>query len=91
MWLIFALMICNLLNMKSKHSFYFFFLSRNTAYALYFPLVQLHTTKSGMQVSQQDFEKARDQLKLLKTDPGNEVKLKLYALFKQVIPDIFIL
>ncbi|EMP36675.1 Enoyl-CoA delta isomerase 2 [Chelonia mydas] len=36
-----------------------------------------------MRVSQEDFEKAKDQLKLLKEDPGNEVKLKLYALFKQ--------
>lgn len=36
-----------------------------------------------MQVSQKDFEKAQEQLKLLKKDPGNEAKLKLYALFKQ--------
>nr|XP_056710810.1 enoyl-CoA delta isomerase 2-like [Euleptes europaea] len=36
-----------------------------------------------MRVSQEDFEKAKDQLKHLKTDPGNEVKLKIYALFKQ--------
>ncbi|XP_074843833.1 enoyl-CoA delta isomerase 2 isoform X2 [Carettochelys insculpta] len=36
-----------------------------------------------MRISQEDFEKAKDQLKLLKEDPGNEVKLKLYALFKQ--------
>lgn len=36
-----------------------------------------------MQVSQKDFEKAQEQLKLLKNDPGNETKLKLYALFKQ--------
>ncbi|XP_008940947.1 PREDICTED: enoyl-CoA delta isomerase 2, mitochondrial [Merops nubicus] len=36
-----------------------------------------------MQSSQQDFEKAQEQLKLLKNDPGNETKLKLYALFKQ--------
>uniref|UniRef100_A0A8D0HP30 Enoyl-CoA delta isomerase 2 n=1 Tax=Sphenodon punctatus TaxID=8508 RepID=A0A8D0HP30_SPHPU len=36
-----------------------------------------------MQVSPEDFEKAKDQLKRLKKDPGNEVKLKLYALFKQ--------
>ncbi|XP_077209214.1 enoyl-CoA delta isomerase 2-like isoform X3 [Paroedura picta] len=56
---------------------------RSTECALHFPLVQLHTTKPGMQASQQDFEKAQDRLKLLKIDPGNEVKLKLYALFKQ--------
>lgn len=43
-----------------------------------------------MSVSQEDFEKASGQLKLLKTDPGNEVKLKIYALFKQVgqIPSV---
>lgn len=36
-----------------------------------------------MRASQQDFENAMNQVKLLK-DPGNEVKLKLYALYKQV-------
>ncbi|KAJ1068359.1 hypothetical protein K5549_004057 [Capra hircus] len=36
-----------------------------------------------MQTSQKDFNKAVSQLKLLKEDPGNEVKLKLYALYKQ--------
>ncbi|XP_074683607.1 enoyl-CoA delta isomerase 2 isoform X4 [Strix aluco] len=40
-------------------------------------------TAATMQVSQQDFEKAQEQVKLLKKDPGNETKLKLYALFKQ--------
>lgn len=36
-----------------------------------------------MQASQEDFDKAQNDLKTLKKDPGNEVKLKLYALFKQ--------
>ncbi|XP_008051551.1 enoyl-CoA delta isomerase 2, mitochondrial isoform X2 [Carlito syrichta] len=36
-----------------------------------------------MRASQKDFENAMNQVKLLKKDPGNEVKLKLYALFKQ--------
>ncbi|XP_020829473.1 enoyl-CoA delta isomerase 2 [Phascolarctos cinereus] len=36
-----------------------------------------------MRASQEDFERAKGQVKLLKEDPGNEVKLKLYALFKQ--------
>ncbi|KAJ7338495.1 hypothetical protein JRQ81_012392 [Phrynocephalus forsythii] len=54
-----------------------------TVRCFYFPAQQLHTTKSVMQFSQEDFEKAKDQLKLLKQDPGNEVKLRLYALFKQ--------
>lgn len=48
------------------------------------PSVHLHVTAATMQVSQKDFEKAQEQLKLLKNDPGNETKLKLYALFKQV-------
>ncbi|XP_018122206.1 enoyl-CoA delta isomerase 2 L homeolog isoform X1 [Xenopus laevis] len=43
----------------------------------------MHTTGATMQVHQEDFEKAQSNLKLLKNDPGNEVKLKLYALFKQ--------
>lgn len=37
-----------------------------------------------MRASQQDFENAMNQVKLLKKDPGNEMKLKLYALYKQV-------
>ncbi|XP_044523917.1 enoyl-CoA delta isomerase 2 isoform X2 [Gracilinanus agilis] len=48
-----------------------------------FPALQLHTTGMAMRVSQEDFEKAKGQVSLLKKDPGNEVKLKLYALFKQ--------
>ncbi|XP_037699871.1 enoyl-CoA delta isomerase 2 isoform X2 [Choloepus didactylus] len=36
-----------------------------------------------MPATQQDFENAMNQVKLLKEDPGNEVKLKLYALYKQ--------
>ncbi|XP_041269190.1 enoyl-CoA delta isomerase 2 isoform X2 [Onychostruthus taczanowskii] len=40
-------------------------------------------TAATMQVSQKDFQKAQEQLKLLKKDPGNEAKLKLYGLFKQ--------
>ena len=33
--------------------------------------------------SQGDFESAQERVKQLSKDPGNEVKLKLYALFKQ--------
>ncbi|XP_053103099.1 enoyl-CoA delta isomerase 2 isoform X3 [Hemicordylus capensis] len=55
----------------------------STVYALHFPALQLHTTKPTMQFSQEDFEKAKEQVNLLKDDPGDEVKLKLYALFKQ--------
>uniref|UniRef100_A0A5F8G926 Enoyl-CoA delta isomerase 2 n=2 Tax=Monodelphis domestica TaxID=13616 RepID=A0A5F8G926_MONDO len=51
--------------------------------AVSFPALQLHTTSMAMRVSQEDFEKAKEQVSLLKKDPGNEVKLKLYALFKQ--------
>ncbi|NWH53657.1 ECI2 isomerase, partial [Fregata magnificens] len=53
------------------------------AQAVCIPAVHLHMTAATMQVSQKDFEKAQEQLKLLKKDPGNEMKLKLYALFKQ--------
>lgn len=54
------------------------------AQAVCIPAIHLHMTAATMQVSQKDFEKAQEQLKLLKKDPGNETKLKLYALFKQV-------
>ncbi|XP_051465848.1 enoyl-CoA delta isomerase 2 isoform X2 [Apus apus] len=53
------------------------------AQAVCIPATHLHMTAATMQVSQKDFEKAQEQLKLLKKDPGNETKLKLYALFKQ--------
>ncbi|XP_072267866.1 enoyl-CoA delta isomerase 2-like [Pyxicephalus adspersus] len=43
----------------------------------------VHTSARHMQASQEDFEKAQNDLKTLKKDPGNEIKLKLYALFKQ--------
>ncbi|XP_005398946.1 PREDICTED: enoyl-CoA delta isomerase 2, mitochondrial [Chinchilla lanigera] len=36
-----------------------------------------------MGASQKDFENAMNQVKLLKEDPGNDAKLKLYALYKQ--------
>ncbi|XP_075826024.1 enoyl-CoA delta isomerase 2-like [Microtus pennsylvanicus] len=36
-----------------------------------------------MRASQQDFENAVNQVKLLKKDPGNQVKLQLYGLYKQ--------
>ncbi|NXH58432.1 ECI2 isomerase, partial [Rhabdornis inornatus] len=51
--------------------------------AVCIPAIHLHMTAATMQVSQKDFQKAQEQLKLLKKDPGNETKLKLYALFKQ--------
>ncbi|NXG71449.1 ECI2 isomerase, partial [Baryphthengus martii] len=53
------------------------------AQAVRIPATHLHMSAATMQVGQQDFEKAQEQLKLLKEDPGNETKLKLYALFKQ--------
>ncbi|KAM8901654.1 enoyl-CoA delta isomerase 2 isoform 1-T1 [Lycaon pictus] len=45
--------------------------------------LSLHMSKTAMGASQKDFESAMNQVKLLKKDPGNEVKLKLYALYKQ--------
>ncbi|KAL2085960.1 hypothetical protein ACEWY4_019280 [Coilia grayii] len=47
------------------------------------PSVQLHVTASAMGISVEDFNTAKQKLSLLKNDPGNEVKLKIYALFKQ--------
>lgn len=49
------------------------------------PVAKLHLGRPTMRASQQDFENAMNQVKLLKKDPGNEVKLRLYALYKQVI------
>ncbi|KAM6454717.1 enoyl-CoA delta isomerase 2 isoform 1-T1 [Liasis olivaceus] len=52
-------------------------------YGVHFPVLQLHTTNSTMQFSQEDFNKAKEQVKVLQDEPSDEVKLKLYALFKQ--------
>ena len=34
--------------------------------------------------AEEELEKAKERLSRLKEDPGNEIKLKLYGLFKQV-------
>ncbi|XP_072366103.1 enoyl-CoA delta isomerase 2 isoform X1 [Scyliorhinus torazame] len=47
------------------------------------PAVKLHLTVVAMFATEAEFEKAKDKLKTLKNDPGNERKLKIYALFKQ--------
>nr|XP_023656056.1 enoyl-CoA delta isomerase 2, mitochondrial isoform X1 [Paramormyrops kingsleyae] len=47
------------------------------------PVLQLHTSRSVMEATPEDFSQAKSQLGTLKTDPGNQVKLKIYALFKQ--------
>lgn len=47
------------------------------------PVAKLHLGRPTMRASQQDFENALNQVKLLKKDPGNDVKLRLYALYKQ--------
>ena len=38
---------------------------------------------------QENFKAAKEKLNTLKDDPGNDVKLKLYALFKQVSSPIY--
>ncbi|XP_045900993.1 enoyl-CoA delta isomerase 2-like isoform X3 [Micropterus dolomieu] len=48
------------------------------------PGLKFHTTASPMTgATVQQFEEAKSKLSALKNDPGNEVKLKIYALFKQ--------
>ncbi|XP_004598677.2 enoyl-CoA delta isomerase 2 [Ochotona princeps] len=42
-----------------------------------------HPNSRTMSASETDFENAQSRVKHLKEDPGNEVKLKLYALHKQ--------
>ncbi|XP_049730956.1 enoyl-CoA delta isomerase 2 isoform X1 [Elephas maximus indicus] len=48
-----------------------------------FLVQQMHMSQTAMRASHKDFETAVNQMKLLKKDPGNEMKLKLYALYKQ--------
>lgn len=46
--------------------------------------LKFHTTASPlMGATVEQFEQAKSKLSMLKNDPGNEVKLKIYALFKQ--------
>ncbi|KAM7369536.1 hypothetical protein PAMP_010853 [Pampus punctatissimus] len=46
--------------------------------------LKFHTTSSPMMgATVEQFEKAKSKLSMLKEDPGNEAKLKIYALFKQ--------
>ncbi|XP_061615135.1 LOW QUALITY PROTEIN: enoyl-CoA delta isomerase 2, mitochondrial [Phyllopteryx taeniolatus] len=48
------------------------------------PTVSFHSTKTSMMgVTEEHFEEAKNKLSSLKKDPGNDVKLKIYALFKQ--------
>ncbi|XP_068160065.1 enoyl-CoA delta isomerase 2 [Antennarius striatus] len=47
------------------------------------PVVKVHTSASVMGATVEQFEQAKTKLSTLKSDPGNEVKLKIYALFKQ--------
>ena len=43
-----------------------------------------YVSQTALGELQGNFKAAKDRLSTLKDDPGNEVKLKLYALFKQV-------
>ena len=44
----------------------------------------LSTSQLMMGAFDKEFASAKERLNSLKEDPGNEVKLKIYALFKQV-------
>ncbi|KAG7488674.1 hypothetical protein MATL_G00037480 [Megalops atlanticus] len=57
--------------------------SARLVHAFRIPALQLHTTGSAMGATVEDFNHAKAQLGTLKKDPGNEIKLKIYALFKQ--------
>ncbi|XP_039725357.1 enoyl-CoA delta isomerase 2 isoform X1 [Pteropus medius] len=56
---------------------------RSPLQVISFPALQLHVSGTAMRADQKDFENAVTRVKLLKKDPGNEMKLKLYALYKQ--------
>lgn len=48
------------------------------------PSLKFHTTASPMMgATVEQFEQAKTRMSALKNDPGNDVKLKIYALFKQ--------
>uniref|UniRef100_A0A8C2FFG5 ACB domain-containing protein n=1 Tax=Cyprinus carpio TaxID=7962 RepID=A0A8C2FFG5_CYPCA len=62
---------------------YFWFVSRASIAVC----AQLHRSAAVMGASVEEFNAAKEKLGALKKDPGNEVKLKVYALFKQVRSD----
>ena len=41
-------------------------------------------TSARLLSSEETLERAKERLKVLKTDPGNQMKLRLYGLYKQV-------
>uniref|UniRef100_A0A3Q2XW69 Enoyl-CoA delta isomerase 2 n=1 Tax=Hippocampus comes TaxID=109280 RepID=A0A3Q2XW69_HIPCM len=47
------------------------------------PAMSFHAMRLRSGVTQEHFEEAKNKLSSLKEDPGNDVKLKIYALFKQ--------
>ncbi|XP_028288652.1 enoyl-CoA delta isomerase 2 isoform X1 [Parambassis ranga] len=59
-------------------------LLRATVPSLTVPSLTFHTASAPlMGVTVEHFEQAKSRLSTLKKDPGNDVKLKIYALFKQ--------
>lgn len=46
--------------------------------------LQCTTTRFLSTNADVEFKQAQEKLNTLKTEPGNDVKLKIYALFKQV-------
>uniref|UniRef100_A0A3Q3N0X1 Enoyl-CoA delta isomerase 2 n=1 Tax=Labrus bergylta TaxID=56723 RepID=A0A3Q3N0X1_9LABR len=64
--------------------FFFSFSVSSLARFSSIPSLKFHTTASPlMSATVEQFEQAKGRLSTLKNDPGNEVKLQIYALFKQ--------
>ena len=67
---------------------------RLTLFLLFYRLARVYlsaarsfgTSLCAMGAFDAEFAQAKERLNALKEDPGNEVKLKIYALFKQVRP-----
>ena len=49
-----------------------------------FPTIRLFGSSPRLSGSSEDLKKAQEKLSVLTEDPGNEIKLRLYGLFKQV-------
>ena len=49
----------------------------------------LRSTSAARLATEKDLERAKEKLSQVKEDPGNEIKLKLYGLFKQVIESLY--
>ena len=79
-----CLLVCSRYNMASRLRGLSKFLIFRPSSFCFSSLRPIHTGSMNLGNLEKEFQVASERSKTLKQDPGNEHKLKLYALFKQV-------